>query len=419
MKNKHIITGLLSIFFASAIAQESKTENHGLLSVEPNTVFATHFDFENKSTGKIINDGEIHFFANYNNEGDISFSQNKTTGYVVFEGKKSDMQKISGNAPSYFYNALFNNASKFTMSNETVYKGTVNFSEGIVYMDHANGGAFVFLKGANHINTADKSHVDGKVEKIGNEAFKYPIGDNGYYRFASISAPAAEADTFTGEYILKNSNEQYPHSDREGNIEIINNKEYWVIKKDSPNESHALVTLSWDEKTTPAELLGDKTDLLRVVRWDETQKQWIDHGGVVDTATKTVTTPTKLNKYGVFTLAHVKKDWMEEGDIFVYNAVTDNNDGKNDYFMIKNIQNYPDNVVRIFDRWGKEIYHTENYDSNGNIFNGYAEGKGVLNAGKKVPAGTYYYIIEYTIKNGDSSKRIKKAGYLHYENDIK
>lgn len=415
MKKKNIVISFLALANISVFSQEAKTVNKGMLSVEPHTIVSTYFDFENHTSGKMINDGEFYFYADYNNEGDVSFTQNKTTGYVVFEGKKSNIQKISGNAPSYFYNAIFNNASQFTISNETVYKGLVNFSDGIVYMDHENGGAFVFLKGANHINTADKSHVDGEVEKIGNEQFKYPIGDGRYYRFASISAPALEADSFTGEYFLINSNTQYPHKNKEGSIELIDNKEYWIIKKDHPTDSQVLVTLSWDERTTPTELLGNKTELLRVVRWDEAQKLWIDEGGVVDFASKTVTTPVKMENYGVFTLGRIKKDWIEEGDVVIHNVVTDNNDGNNDYFYIKNIQRYPENTVRIFNRWGREIYHTENYDSNGNVFRGYAEGKGVINPGEKVPTGTYYYIVEYTIKTNDVSKYIKKAGYLHFE----
>src|SRR5690606_37348016 len=172
-------------------AQNNHTVNNGNLAITPGTVVSTYFDFQNNASGNVLNDGDMHFYGHYNNLGLFSYTTNSTTGYVVFEGKMNAMQKIEGASPSSFYDVLFNKSQtdhSFHLTNDIATGGTVNLMNGVVLMDKAQGGAFVFLKGSNHVNTSDRSHVDGEVSKKGNNNFKYPIGDKGYYRFAGIAA---------------------------------------------------------------------------------------------------------------------------------------------------------------------------------------------------------------------------------------
>ena len=65
------------------------------------------------------------------------------------------------------------------------------------------------------------------------------------------------------------------------------------------------------------------------------------------------------------------------------NIITPNNDGFNDYFVIKNYE-YWDLDVQIFNRWGTIVYQDNNYLNNWKgTFNGY-----------QLADGTYYYIIK-------------------------
>lgn len=397
----------------------AQTVNEGNFSVGPATEVSTYFDFTNRSAGNVINDGEMYFYGHYENEGLFSYTTNRTTGYVVFEGLMPGMQHIKGTSPSSFYDALFNKAGNehsFHLTNDIANAGTVNFTNGIVLMDKANGGAFVFLKGAGHINVKDRSHVNGEVTKIGNEAFKYPIGDGGYYRFAGISAPANSAETYTGEYLLENSDLKYPHDNRTGIIELIDNQEYWMINQTTKTDNSIVITLSWDQRTTPQTLLTHP-EALHIVRWDEKKQLWVDEGGIVDEGHQTVTTPVNVEGFGVFTLGRIKEKLLNPGDIVIYNGVTPDGDGKNDYFIIDNIELFPNNNVTIFNRWGRKVYETQSYNSDGNVFKGYAEGKGVINRKEKLPTGTYYYIVEYLYDRDGQNQSIKKVGYLHLENN--
>ena len=410
---------ILYITLSIPLIGSAQTINTGDLSVSSGTEVSTYFDFKNESSGNVLNDGDFYFYGHYQNEGLFSYTTNSTTGYVVFEGLMGGLQNISGASPSSFYDVLFNKAGgehAFHLTNDIENAGTVNLTNGVVWMDKENGGAFVFLKGAKHINTSDRSHVNGEVTKIGNETFKYPVGDGGYYRFAGISAPSHQADQYTGEYRLENSDALYPHASKSGVLEQIDTNEYWIIEQATPSDKHVTVTLSWDRRTTPASFV-DYPDDLRVVRWDTEQELWVDEGGIVDIASQTVTTLSPVEGYGIFTLGKAKSHLIHPGDIVIYNGVTPNGDGLNDYFLIDNIHLYPRNTVRIFNRWGREVFYTENYDSSGNVFRGVAQGKGVINKGEQLPSGTYYYIVEYFYSRDGVNQWVKKVGYLHLETE--
>jgi len=88
------------------------------------------------------------------------------------------------------------------------------------------------------------------------------------------------------------------------------------------------------------------------------------------------------------------------GEIEIFNAVSHNNDGKNDFFKILNIELLePNNTVTIYNRWGSKVFETENY-SEVNAF------QGLNQNGNELPTGTYFYKIFL------KSTRETKTGYL-------
>lgn len=104
------------------------------------------------------------------------------------------------------------------------------------------------------------------------------------------------------------------------------------------------------------------------------------------------------------------------GNLVIYNGITPNGDGLNDYFLIDGIRNYPNNKVSIYNRWGVKVFETTSYDSDGNVFNGYSHGRTTVSPDEMLPTGTYYYVLTYEMTNAGSSRNIEKAGFL-YIND--
>ncbi len=78
----------------------------------------------------------------------------------------------------------------------------------------------------------------------------------------------------------------------------------------------------------------------------------------------------------------------------IYNGVSSNSDGKNDGFTIEGIEAYPKNTLKIFNRWGVLVYQKEGY-TNAEPFDGYSNGRSTVEQGKRLPQGTYYYILDY------------------------
>ena len=75
--------------------------------------------------------------------------------------------------------------------------------------------------------------------------------------------------------------------------------------------------------------------------------------------------------------------------------MTPNGDGVNDYFVVNNIDLYPNNTVTIYDMTGKTLYKTRSYKNNWD---------GSIN-GNPLQTGSYYYIIEF----GDGKTNAKKG----------
>ena len=76
----------------------------------------------------------------------------------------------------------------------------------------------------------------------------------------------------------------------------------------------------------------------------------------------------------------------------VPNVFTPNGDGSNDLFFLK-VANISEISALIFDRWGNKVF--ESTSSTGNI-----EWDGKNLSGKELPAGTYFYTIKATGKDG-------------------
>ncbi|RKM96235.1 choice-of-anchor L domain-containing protein [Aquimarina sp. AD10] len=98
-----------------------------------------------------------------------------------------------------------------------------------------------------------------------------------------------------------------------------------------------------------------------------------------------------------------------EDGVIVYTGITPNGDGSNDVFVIQGIENL-ENTLEIYNRWGVKVYGSKNYGRNNNFFKGISTGRTTVEEKDQLPAGTYYYVLEYVLQSGESKNR---AGYLY------
>jgi gliding motility-associated-like protein len=94
-------------------------------------------------------------------------------------------------------------------------------------------------------------------------------------------------------------------------------------------------------------------------------------------------------------------DACDKDQMNISEAFTPNGDGINDTWVISNIENHPSSVVRVFNRWGAEVFVARNYQ---NDWDGHSKG----NSSTLPAASSYYYQIDL-----DGNGTIDKQGWIY------
>jgi gliding motility-associated-like protein len=127
---------------------------------------------------------------------------------------------------------------------------------------------------------------------------------------------------------------------------------------------------------------------------------WESAKGIIsgqNTATLTVrpseaTTYTVMatNATGCTSVQHITINVMEDYKLEATNIITLNGDETNATFRVKNLDMYPNNLLKIFDKAGRILYTKPNYtnDWDGTIY------------GVPLAEDTYYYILDFGAKRG-------------------
>lgn len=92
-------------------------------------------------------------------------------------------------------------------------------------------------------------------------------------------------------------------------------------------------------------------------------------------------------------------------DFNIPEGFSPNGDNINDFFVIRGIEQFPDNSFVVFNRWGAKLFEASPYQNNW-------DGKstmGVVLGGEELPVGTYFYILDL----GDGTDAYKGTIYLN------
>jgi hypothetical protein len=193
-------------------------------------------------------------------------------------------------------------------------------------------------------SVSDDAFIKGPIEKIGNDAFTFPVGDNSMSRPISISAPANTNARFRAEYLYDNPWNHWSGGSGtiDATIDHISSKEYWYLNRIASN-NNVNVTLSW--KNPESGGVGNLSELL-VARWDGTM--WKDHGngGTTGNTTEgTVVTSAAVTSFSPFTLASTSTNNPLPISLLNFNAVLNSGivnidwitetEINNDYFIVE------------------------------------------------------------------------------------
>jgi hypothetical protein len=171
--------------------------------------------------------------------------------------------------------------------------GSGTLSQGIIGSERPTNSGYGFLQGASWLNASDNAFIDGYATTYGTGAFTFPIGDNGKYRPAAVSASATSAPTSAAYYgadpttaitsALQGGNEialptgaPFAITAKATGISSVTNKEYWDIK----GTTAAKISLTWNTTSAISTLTSATLANLTIVGWNGTQ--WVRIPSTVD-----------------------------------------------------------------------------------------------------------------------------------------
>ncbi|MDO6814041.1 gliding motility-associated C-terminal domain-containing protein [Tenacibaculum soleae] len=394
---KKIYMILIVIYAIKSV--QAQVINKGDFYVANNTMVSVYDNTINNDGSELVNNGDLYFFKDLANNGNITFTSNNNISGVYFVG--DEQQIISGSGLTNVFDIEFNNSTSsfaFSLEKELIIHGTLLFQNGVIH--NTTQGVLSFQSNSDYENLNNQSYANNKARKKGNSAFIFPVGDYKLDTFISRPLEISASDNINNQFLVtfnwSNSDVDFSHNSKEPSIGLIDMNEFWEINREIGNFDVS-ITLTWNNITTPDFIRSNPTDMI-IVRWNGFK--WVNEGGVVDVGNSKIT--SNVSEYGIFTLA--SKSNIEVARVAnMSDSFSPNGDGINDTFEILGlVDSYPNFKMKVYDKYGKLLF---NYRNNGNLSPNWWDG---TLEGKEMPVATYWYVIDY-----NDSKTKAYQGWLY------
>ncbi len=383
-----ILTILLCIcWFSSSVIAQVFNNGERIVILSSSQMFVPG-DFINQKGTALLN-GTLTVNGNWVNNDPVGnvFDVN-SSGQVNFSGAG---QTVSGSQITGFPNLALsgNGVKRFTTSSSI--SGVLNLQNNELALQSAN----MFILSANEqailfnsgfISTDKQSRLFRTTDKVKN--YIYPLGQaaGNLVQFKPVViTPKDDLPNIFGATL----NYRDPGTDgfnRDAKRADVNqiNKLYYHIVEQLSGASLANVDFHFN---FPAD--GDFNQL---ALWSEKSNVWekaapsnSSPGNLFATLNRMMTY-TSTGKFNATAFALANSQTANDPLTF-FNSFTPDGDGKNDRWAIKNIDLFPDNELVVFNRWGAEVFKSNNYTSAKAW-----DGSGLNN-------GTYYYVLKVQINN--------------------
>ena len=257
----------------------------------------------------------------------------------------------------------------------------IHFEDGVI---QSTGGAttIYFSLDLNWRNASNDSHIATYVEVQNRANFVFPIGDGqGLHPLAIHNAANTNLKTaFINQQVFGNQ--------LDDDLEQLA-AFHWRIEGNNPVK----ISLTWNALSALTQLTND-LEALTFVGYNGSQ--WESIPATVSALDLLNQGPSSLtvgsiqsdNAVDLSTYTHLSLASKEVvTDLFISEAFTPNGDGINDVWYLRNAERYPQMEIRIYNRWGAEVFSTTNgYDNNWNgAYNDQSD---------PLPSSSYFYQID-------------------------
>lgn len=220
------------------------------------------------------------------------------TSSVTFNGAAA--QQISGTSTTTFNNLVVNNSNTagITLASPVQVLSNLVLTNGRVFTSTTN--IITMPAGSAASSGNANSFIDGPIEKTGNTAFVFPVGDGSRWARIGIGAPSTSS-TFRAEYFATPfSSVTVMASTPTPALNNVSRTEYWQLDRTS-GTGNAAVTLFWENSTFSGITDCSTTDL-RVARFNSGTASWENINNTVTiTGTCTGASPGSITTNSVVT----------------------------------------------------------------------------------------------------------------------
>ncbi|USD25750.1 gliding motility-associated C-terminal domain-containing protein [Flagellimonas marinaquae] len=371
MKTLLHIAFLLSV--CSVVAQSGLYHN-GNMQVHNNANIGLHTDFINN--------------ANFN----------PATGLVGFYG--NEVIQVSGNvSPTLWDTEIMSRSNVFFQIPVSV-RNNVNFIDGNFLSPANNQAVYLnFMDQGFFTGESNESKVTGFAAVNNRDIFSFPVGDQAQLRPLTLLSETTTPLAICAYFFENPSNpssilESFDTDQKVQEIGKVSEREFWILQSDVP----AQVSIAWNVRSGLGTIPNATMESIIIVGWSKAEQEWVIIGNSAtsgDINRGFITSETFVpSEYAAITFGTIPLPT----DTFAVNNPTlgnyflsPNGDGINDSWIIDNLEESPNNSVRIFNRYGQKVFEQINYT---NEFHGIANtGTMISNQGIGLPEGVYFYLV--------------------------
>jgi gliding motility-associated-like protein len=376
LKQKVFSAVLIVMIGGNFLARGQSVNRGAVISIKPNTVMSFKGDFTNNGT--VINNGNLVIAGRWQNNE----TYDAGSGGITFNSNIE--QIINHNDQSFSRLTISGGGRKLFLANITI-ENELIFEDGI--LTSQNGAHIIFTPGSTISGGSDAAHINGRVYHQGTGDLFYPIGNG--VEFLPVTLSNVPPNTETG---IEVQTVVDPTTLRT-RVPLVNivSENVWLLDVIQGNLESSLVTLPLRE--VPSNV-NNGTIVVAQSNSITDPFSSLGQSAFATIGANSFITSLTGPAESVLTLATS----AGEGEVIVFNGVSPDGDGVNDYLHIENIDRLTDtqsNKVTIFNRWGDVLWSATDYDNKTNVF-----------TGGDLPAGTYFYKIEF------SSGRKPLTGFL-------
>lgn len=355
-----------------------------------------------KNNSKIKNNGNVVITNNWVNNSTTSGVDSNSYGKVIFNGQN---QSIGGASETSFYKLKLENDTKTALQSFTI-KDSLELNNTVLetnnnYITLTNPSPNIFTWTNSYVSTSD---IAGYFIRSTNStnSYPFPVGESNLenqLRVVEIIPNSTDSSSFgVGLSTTHPSSENgtsaagvlapFPIENKAIDIKAINTNFYHKIHQFSGNtEAKSKIYFQQSDD-------NNEITYRSVANWNSDENEWQNSDYIITSLDSIITSyniPTSVAISNNYLINNVDIYTLSGINLIFPNSFSPNNDGYNDLFEIGYLsEEYPENEITIYNRWGEIIFTASPYLNN---WDGTSSSKGVKLMGNILPEDTYFYTL--------------------------